>query len=324
MVTTSSTVDRVLSPFEVALLDIQGQACGRPVSDLLGGAVRDVGALQRLPVLQVGEPPRSRPGRVGRGAGPRRHRGPGPADGRRVRIHRDQTQGRGLPARGGDRGGTRRCARRSRTTRCGSTRTRPGRVPTSIKVGQALDGVLEYLEDPTPGIEGMAEVAARGRRCRWPPTCAWWPSTSCTPRSRRTPCRCILSDHHYWGGLRRSQLPRRDLRHLRHRAVHALQLASGHQPRGDDASGRRHPQPHATPATPTGRGRPRTSSSPAPWRSWTARWPCPTGPGLGVSSTVTRWRPLHEQYLTSGLRNRDDTGYMRTIHPTYRSTIPRW
>jgi len=35
------TVDRVFSPFEVACLDIQGQAAGRPVADLLGGAVRD-------------------------------------------------------------------------------------------------------------------------------------------------------------------------------------------------------------------------------------------------------------------------------------------
>ena len=41
MITTASAVDQVLSPFEVACLDVQGQATGRPVSDLLGGAVRD-------------------------------------------------------------------------------------------------------------------------------------------------------------------------------------------------------------------------------------------------------------------------------------------
>jgi L-alanine-DL-glutamate epimerase-like enolase superfamily enzyme len=29
------------SPFEVACLDVQGKLLGRPVSDLLGGAVRD-------------------------------------------------------------------------------------------------------------------------------------------------------------------------------------------------------------------------------------------------------------------------------------------
>ena len=37
----NAPVDRVFSPFEVACLDIQGKAAGRPVADLLGGAVRD-------------------------------------------------------------------------------------------------------------------------------------------------------------------------------------------------------------------------------------------------------------------------------------------
>jgi L-alanine-DL-glutamate epimerase-like enolase superfamily enzyme len=31
---------------------------------------------------------------------------------------------------------------------------------TAIGVAQELDGVLEYLEDPTEGIAGMAEVSA--------------------------------------------------------------------------------------------------------------------------------------------------------------------
>ena len=41
VVTSSGTVDRVYAPFEVACLDAVGRALGRPVSDLLGGAVRD-------------------------------------------------------------------------------------------------------------------------------------------------------------------------------------------------------------------------------------------------------------------------------------------
>lgn len=41
VVTGSATPDRVFSPFEVAALDIQGKLAGVPVSDLLGGAVRD-------------------------------------------------------------------------------------------------------------------------------------------------------------------------------------------------------------------------------------------------------------------------------------------
>src|SRR3984885_10453143 len=39
----SAATDRVFSPFEVACLDIQGKAAGRPVADLLGGMVRDQG-----------------------------------------------------------------------------------------------------------------------------------------------------------------------------------------------------------------------------------------------------------------------------------------
>ena len=33
-------------------------------------------------------------------------------------------------------------------------------VATSIKVGAALEGVLEYLEDPTPGLDGHGRGGA--------------------------------------------------------------------------------------------------------------------------------------------------------------------
>jgi glucarate dehydratase len=41
MVTTASVADKVFSPFEVACLDIQGKIAGMPVSELLGGRVRN-------------------------------------------------------------------------------------------------------------------------------------------------------------------------------------------------------------------------------------------------------------------------------------------
>lgn len=41
MLNVLSTVDTVYCPFEVACLDVVGHEVGRPVSDLLGGAVRD-------------------------------------------------------------------------------------------------------------------------------------------------------------------------------------------------------------------------------------------------------------------------------------------
>jgi len=50
----------------------------------------------------------------------------------------------------------------------------------------------------------------------------------------------------------------------------------------------------------------------------------PRGPGLGVELDRDALARLHEQYLRCGLRNRDDTGYMRRIDPSYRKKSPRW
>ena len=36
-------------------------------------------------------------------------------------------------------------------------------VGTSIRVGRSLEGILEYLEDPTSGLSAMAEVATTTR-----------------------------------------------------------------------------------------------------------------------------------------------------------------
>ena len=34
--------------------------------------------------------------------------------------------------------------------------------------------------------------------------------------------------------------------------------------------------------------------------------------------------PLHEQYVRCGIRDRDDTGYMRTVDPSFELASPRW
>jgi glucarate dehydratase len=50
----------------------------------------------------------------------------------------------------------------------------------------------------------------------------------------------------------------------------------------------------------------------------------PTGPGLGVELDREALDALHQQYLACGLRNRDDTGYMRRCVPEWVRAIPRW
>ncbi|KIW92939.1 uncharacterized protein Z519_06788 [Cladophialophora bantiana CBS 173.52] len=76
-------------------------------------------------------------------------------------------------------------------------------VETSKWVAKELEGIVEYLDDPAAGIEGMASVA---KEARMPP------ATNMTvvafthlPLSiSRNAVQVILSDHHFWGGLRKS------------------------------------------------------------------------------------------------------------------------
>src|SRR5947208_2493856 len=73
---------------------------------------------------------------------------------------------------------------------------------TSIKVAQELDGVLEYLEDPTPGIDGMAEVARVASMPLATNMCVV-AFEHLEPAVRVNAVGVVLSDHHYWGGLQR-------------------------------------------------------------------------------------------------------------------------
>lgn len=50
----------------------------------------------------------------------------------------------------------------------------------------------------------------------------------------------------------------------------------------------------------------------------------PTAPGLGVELDRERLAALHQQYLSCGLRKRDDTTYMQKFQPEFSSRIPKW
>ena len=52
--------------------------------------------------------------------------------------------------------------------------------------------------------------------------------------------------------------------------------------------------------------------------------PVPVTPGLGVEIDEDALAVLHEQYLRCGIRDRDDTGYMRGIDPAFELLSPRW
>ena len=76
-------------------------------------------------------------------------------------------------------------------------------VETSIKHGREMEGILEYLEDPCRTQEGMAAV----RRALKTPLATNMCTTSFDdlPGSVKHASEdIILTDHHYWGGLRAS------------------------------------------------------------------------------------------------------------------------
>ena len=76
-------------------------------------------------------------------------------------------------------------------------------VETSVRVADELDGILEYLEDPTPGQRAMAEVARQAPMPLATNMCVV-AFAHLPPAVAANAVQVILSDHHYWGGLRRS------------------------------------------------------------------------------------------------------------------------
>ena len=323
MVTGSSTPDRVLSPFDVAALDIQGKVVGRPVSDLLGGAVRSEVAFSGYLFYKWAGHPGQDDDSWGAAVD---------ADGIVAQAKRMVAEYgfSALKLKGGV-----FTPEEEVEAILALRKEFPGHplrldpnaawtVPTSIKVGQALDGVLEYLEDPTPTISGMAQV----RRAVPMPLATNMCVVSfddVAPAVREEAVDVILSDHHFWGGLRRSQalagitetfglgLSMHSNSHLGISLAAMVHLASA-TPNLDYACDTHWPWKDAGEDVVVPGVLSFTNGSVA----------VPTAPGLGVELDRDALARLHEQYLACGLRNRDDTGYMQSIQPDYELQSPRW
>src|SRR5262249_49365410 len=83
-------------------------------------------------------------------------------------------------------------------------------IATSVHVAKALAGVLEYLEDPTPGMGAMEELSRTlkqlGITLPLATNMAVDSFTTLFEAAQRDASQIVLCDHHYWGGLRESQL----------------------------------------------------------------------------------------------------------------------
>lgn len=321
MITTSSTVDRVASPFEVALLDIQGKAIGRPVCDLLGGAVRSAVPFSAYLFYKWAGHPGQEPDSWGEALDP-------DAIVAQARRMVDDYGFTAIKLKGGVRPPEEeieavRALRRAFPDH--PLRLDPNAVwttETSVKVGRALEGVLEYLEDPTPGIEGMAAVAREVPMPLATNMCVV-AFDELAPAVAADAVQVVLSDHHYWGGLRRSKL----LSGICDTFGMGLSMHSNSHLGISLAA-----MVHLAAATPN---LTYACDTHWPWKTedvivdgaltfTDGAVPVPGAPGLGVELDPDALARLHEQYVRCGQRNRDDTGYMRRFDPSFQPDLARW
>lgn len=206
-------------------------------------------------------------------------------------------------------------------------------VETSVRVGRALAEELGrggYLEDPTAGLENMAEVrrrlVAEGIAT---PLASNVAVTSFVdiPRSvQLNAVQIILCDHHYWGGMRQVQ----QLARLAKTFGIGLSMHSNTH-LGVSLMAMAHvaaATPHLTYACDTH----------YPWQSAKdeivlgGRVPIVKGcvrisdkPGLGVELDYDQLARGRERYAQCNYRKRDDEAEMRKyIDPTWKRVLPRW
>ncbi|MFE2433936.1 glucarate dehydratase family protein [Streptomyces sp. NPDC059409] len=197
-------------------------------------------------------------------------------------------------------------------------------VETSLRVAAELGDVLEYLEDPALGTPAMAEVAAR--------TGVPLATNMCVTTFAEIPeaftkgaVQVVLSDHHYWGGLRNTQ-----------------QLAAVCRTFGVGVS--MHSNTHLgislaamTHVAATVPNLHHACDSHYPWQSedvLTERLTFDGGkvavsdaPGLGIQLDRDKLAFLHRRWLDDDgtLRDRDDAAAMRKADPEWATpSVPRW
>src|SRR5260221_2108038 len=196
------------------------------------------------------------------------------------------------------------------------------KVETGIRWGRELEGVLEYLEDPVRGQDGMATV----RRALKLPLA----TNMCTTSFDDLPGSValgsediILTDHHFWGGLRASM----------ELAAHCRTFG-----RGVSMHSNNHAGISLAAMTHLGAAMPNLSHA----LDTHYPWQCeeiivggrfvfdegsivlPTGSGLGVELDRAALARAHDTYKRCGYSERDDAPEIRKKVPDCAFSPTRW
>ena len=195
-------------------------------------------------------------------------------------------------------------------------------VETAIKYGKEMEPILEYLEDPVRGQQNMAAV----RKALKTPLA----TNMCTTSFEEIPNSIaiqsediILSDHHFWGGLRSS--------------MHLTSICETFS-RGLSMHSNSHLGISLAAMVHLGAAIPRMDyalDTHYPWQSdeviMGGRFTfeegsvaVPTAPGLGVELDRVALAKLHQNYLNCGLTKRNDEIEMQKVIPGWTFQPVRW
>lgn len=195
-------------------------------------------------------------------------------------------------------------------------------LETGIKYGKKMEGVLEYYEDP---VRGQKNMAALSNEVNIPLA-----TNMCTTSFEDIPSsirlgseHIILSDHHFWGGLRASM----QLNKICQTFGKGFSMHSNSH-LGISMAAMAHlgaAVPHLHYALDTH----------YPWQVdevikggkieiKDGLVALPEGPGLGVELDREQLHRLHEQFLACGLKERNDEIEMKKVNPEWQFELQRW
>lgn len=195
-------------------------------------------------------------------------------------------------------------------------------VDTAVRVAEQTADLLQYLEDPTLGTPGMAEVRRR--------TGVTLATNMCVTAFAEIPeafatdaVQVVLSDHHYWGGLAAT----RELAAMCRTWDVAVSMHSNTH-LGISLAAMTHVAstvPELRFACDTHRPWQTEDVITEPHRFVDGAVPVDDRPGLGVELDRDALARLHERWRTSEVRDRDDVAAMRRAEPGWEPRgFPKW
>ncbi len=315
-------IDVVYSALEIACLDIRGKEVGRPLYDLLGGAVRkEIPFGGYLFFKFAKQDLRFGPDIMGEVMTP-------DALVEQARVFVDAYGFRSLKLKGGvlhpDLEVETILKLREVFPHHGLRIDPMGAwsVPTAKKVVDQLHGVLEYLEDPCRGMDAMAELSAQ-IDMPLATNLVVVEFEEIFAAVKKNAVQIILSDPHYWRGASGAI-------HLGEmcRAAHLGVAMHSNSHLGISLAA----MCHVAAATPN---LTYDCDTHYPWSTREivrggrpkfveGRITVPDGPGLGVDLDRETLAELHNLYNTAMIDDRDDTDEMLKYIPDYVRKVPRW